>query len=170
MNTKTSDRALDNADVYDATDDAYDDDMLYGDGDDVALRAPPEPRPARLLLAEEDDELRRSIALALRAKGYEVDEAFSGLDAMGMLARQVGAYDLVITDAELRGVNGLELVDELRSSAQHADAHVPVILLGEASGEVAREAARLHAVFVEKPCDLERLEQSATRLARPVIC
>ena len=169
MTMKTSWTDSDDADVYDATDDAYDDDMLYEDGDDIALRPPPDLRPARLLLAEEDDELRRSIAQALRAKGYEVDEAFSGFEAMAMLARQVGAYDLIITDMDLRGMNGLELVDELRASPQRADAEIPVIMLGEPpSGEAAREAERLHAVILAKPCDMDRLGQSAANLARPV--
>jgi CheY-like chemotaxis protein len=168
MTIKTGWNDADDGDVYDATDDAYDD-MLYGDGDDIALRRPPDLRPARLLLAEEDDELRRSIARALRSKGYEVDEAFSGFEAMAMLARQVGAYDLIITDMDLRGMNGLELVDELRASPQRADAQIPVIMLGEPpSQEAAREAERLHAVVLAKPCDIERLGQSAATLARPV--
>jgi CheY-like chemotaxis protein len=169
MTMKTGWNDADDADVYDATDDAYGDDMMYEDGDDIALRPPPDLRPARLLLAEEDDELRRSIALALRAKGYEVDEAFSGFEAMAMLARQVGAYDLIITDMELRGMNGLELVDELRASPQRADAEIPVIMLGEpSSGEVAREVERLHAIILAKPCDMDRLGESAVSLARPV--
>lgn len=169
MAMKTSWNDSDDADFYDATDDADADDMLYEDGDDIALRQPPDLRPARLLLAEEDDELRRSIARALRAKGYEVDEAFSGFEAVAMLARQGSEYDLVITDMELRGMNGLDLVGELRSSAQHLRSQIPVIMLGEPpSGEAAREAERLHTVILKKPCDIERLGQSAATLARPV--
>jgi CheY-like chemotaxis protein len=169
MTTKTGWNGSNGADFYDATDDADGDDMLYEDGDDIALRPPPDLRPARLLLAEEDDDLRRSIARALRGKGYEVDEAFSGFEALAMLARQVGAYDLIITDMDLHGMNGLELVDELRASQERADAQIPVIMLGEPpSGEAARQAERLHAVILTKPCDLERLGQSATTLAQPV--
>ena len=72
MATKTSWNEPSDDDFYDATDDAEGDegdDMLYEEGDDIALRPPPDLRPARLLLAEEDDELRRSIARELRAKG-----------------------------------------------------------------------------------------------------
>lgn len=167
MAMKTSLKDAD--DVYDASNDVYDDDMLYDDADDIALRPPPDLRPARLLLAEEDDELRRSIAHELRSKGYEVDEAFSGFEAMAMLARQAGAYDLLITDMDLRGMNGLELVDELRTSQELSDAHMPVIMLGEAeSADAAREVERLHAVLLRKPCDIEQLWQRASTLARPV--
>jgi len=134
-----------------------------------ALDTLPDLRPARLLLAEEDDELRRSIASRLRGRGYEVDEAFSGFEAIALIARQAAAYDLVITDLELYGMNGLELIDELRASPRSADAEVPVIVLGEEpSSETAREAERLHAVIIEKPFDIEQLRRHAESLARPI--
>jgi CheY-like chemotaxis protein len=143
----------------------------FGDvfDDDGGLETLPDIRPARLLLAEEDDELRRSIASRLRGRGYEVDEAFSGFEAIALIARQADAYDLVISDLELCGMNGLELVDELRASPRLVDIEVPVILLGEEpSSEAAREAQRLHAVIIEKPCDLEQLWRRAESLARPM--
>jgi two-component system OmpR family response regulator len=137
--------------------------------DDGGLETLPDIRPARLLLAEEDDDLRRNIASRLRGRGYEVDEAFSGYEAIALIARQTDAYDLVISDLQLFGMNGLELVDELRASPRPADAEVPVILLGEEpSSEAEREARRLHAVIIEKPCDLEQLWRRAESLARPI--
>ena len=155
-------------DFYDATADATFD-APYFEEDDVALDTLPDLRPARLLLAEDDDELRRNIANQLRAKGYEVDEAFTGFEAIALIARQAGAYDLIIADLELHGMNGLELIDELRASPCAADAAVPVIMLGnEPSSETEREAQRLHAVIVEKPLDIEQLSRRAEGLARPV--
>ena len=126
------------------------DDGLDTEHDDVPLGALPDIRPARLLLAEEDDELRRSIAGQLRNRGYEVDEAFSGYEAIALIARQSRSYDLIITDLQLYGMNGLELINELRASPRSADSEVPVIVLGEEpTGETAREAVRLHAVIIE---------------------
>jgi two-component system, OmpR family, response regulator len=128
----------------------------------------PEVRPARLLLAEDDDELRRSIAGQLRKKGYEVDEAFSGFEAIALIARHDDPYDLIISDLQLHGMNGLEIVDELRASPRQEDTDVPVILLGEPNCETAALVQRLHAVFLEKPCDLEQLWLQAEQLARPI--
>jgi CheY-like chemotaxis protein len=156
------------------TDDGYTEDTEdrgLGDvfEDDGGLETLPDLRPARLLLAEEDDELRRSIASRLRGRGYEVDEAFSGFEAIALIARQADAYDLVISDLQLYGMNGLELVDELRASPRTGDVEIPVILLGaEPSSEATREAQRLHAVIIEKPCDLEQLWRRAESLARPI--
>jgi len=139
------------------------------DDDESTLDGLPDLRPARLLLAEDDDELRRSIAEQLRRKGYVVDEAFSGFEAIALIARHDDPYDLIISGLELHGMTGLEIVDELRASPRQEDAEVPVILLGEhSSTETEATARRLHAVLLEKPCDLERLWLQAEKLARPV--
>jgi two-component system OmpR family response regulator len=139
------------------------------EGDESMLNNLPDLRPARLLLAEDDDELRRSIAGQLRRKGYEVDEAFSGFEAIALIARHDTPYDLIISDLQLHGMTGLEIVDELRASPRQEDTDVPVILLGECTNrETEALAERLHAVLLQKPCDLERLGRQAEKLARPV--
>lgn len=143
--------------------------QLEDDDEESGLNNLPDVRPARLLLAEDDDELRRSIAGQLRRKGYEVDEAFSGFEAIALIARHEDPYDLIISDLQLHGMTGLEIVDELRSSPRPEDARVPVILLTQnASHEAEVMAERLHAVLLEKPCDLEQLWLKAEKLARPV--
>ena len=139
------------------------------DEKETVLETLPDLRPARLLLAEDDDDLRRSIAGQLRRKGYEVDEAFSGFEAIALIARHHAPYDLIISGLELHGMTGLEIVDELRASPRQEDTEVPVILLGEnANRETEVMAERLHAVLLEKPCDLDDLWHEAERLARPV--
>jgi CheY-like chemotaxis protein len=144
----------------------------YSEDDDesTGLNTLPDLRPARLLLAEDDDELRRSIAGQLRRKGYEVDEAFSGFEAIALIARHDDdPYDLIISDLQLHGMTGLEIVDELRSSPRQEDADVPVILIAEGpTRETEVMAERLHAVLLSKPCDLELLGRQAEELARPV--
>src|SRR4051812_14979589 len=150
----------------DALGDGWTDD---DDTEEYSLNELPDLRPARLLLAEDDDELRRTIAVQLRRKGYEVDEAFSGFEAIALIARHADPYDLIISDLNLHGMTGLEIVDELRASPRQEDTEVPVILLGEpASGEAEAMAERLNAVLVNKPCDLEQLWHQAEKLARPV--
>src|SRR4051812_14239635 len=150
----------------DALGDGWTDD---DDTEEYSLNELPDLRPARLLLAEDDDELRRRIAVELRRKGYEVDEAFSGFEAIALIARHADPYDLIISDLQLHGMNGLEILDELRASTRREDVEIPVILIGDqANGETRSEAQRLHAVLVEKPCDLQALWIQAEKLARPV--
>ncbi len=76
----------------------------------------------RLLIVEDDDTVRDTLALNLRAEGYEVDIAPDGETGLAM-ARE-GAHDLVILDVMLPHVDGLTVCRVLRKESD-----VPIILL-----------------------------------------
>jgi two-component system, OmpR family, response regulator len=66
----------------------------------------------RLLIVEDDRELREALTALLQQSGYEVDAHADGRDAFNsLLARD---YDLAIVDLMLPGMNGLALVRSLR--------------------------------------------------------
>jgi len=77
---------------------------------------------ARLLLVEDEDTVRETLAINLRAEGYEVDTAADGEQGLG-LAR-AGAYDLLILDVMLPQLDGLTVCRIVRR-----DSSVPIILL-----------------------------------------
>ena len=62
---------------------------------------------ARILLAEDDESLRRYIARLLEKNGHDVCTASDGSEAMGMLTGV--AFDLLLTDLVMPGVDGMEL-------------------------------------------------------------
>ena len=66
----------------------------------------------RLLIVEDDRELREALAALLRQAGYEVDAYADGRDAFNNLL--ASEYDLAIVDLMLPGMNGLALVRNLR--------------------------------------------------------
>ncbi|NCT66051.1 MAG: response regulator transcription factor [Rhodanobacteraceae bacterium] len=72
----------------------------------------------RLLLVEDSAALRDSLSAALAAEGYAVDTAADGHAALAFLAHY--AYDLVVLDLMLPGVDGLEVLRELRRKKQPA--------------------------------------------------
>jgi DNA-binding response OmpR family regulator len=88
----------------------------------AALPCPTNP-PQRILVVEEEPDIRRLNTEVLRGSGYQVDTAENGLVAMHLL--NSGHHDLLIIEDELSMVPGLELVKELR----YQDIMVPVILL-----------------------------------------
>jgi PAS domain S-box-containing protein len=85
----------------------------------VASREGSAPRPRggteTILLAEDDDEVRKLIRLVLSGNGYRVIEAVDGQDALAVLSRQNGAVDLLLLDIIMPRKNGKEVYDTVRS-------------------------------------------------------
>ncbi len=68
----------------------------------------------KILIVEDDSELRRLFSHVLIKNGYSVSEASNGKEAIGMI--DVGFYDLIITDIMMPVMDGYEFVRELRQS------------------------------------------------------
>ena len=62
---------------------------------------------ARILLAEDDDSLRRFLARGLEMVGHEVVDVRDGVSAVAAL--EAGPYDLLIADIVMPGTDGIEL-------------------------------------------------------------
>ncbi len=78
----------------------------------------------RLLVVEDDADLRRQLADALSQAGYAVDLAADGED--GQFLGETEPYDVVVLDLGLPGLDGVQLCRVLRESTP---AHVPVLML-----------------------------------------
>ena len=69
--------------------------------------------PRRILLVDDDHELRSLNAEVLVESGYQVDTAKDG--ASGWRALKASHYDVLVTDNTMPGVTGMELIKKLRS-------------------------------------------------------
>jgi DNA-binding response OmpR family regulator len=87
----------------------------------------------RVLIVEDDADVRQLLARLLDRDGYEVIEVVDALGAMEQLGG--GAPDLVLLDIGLPGVDGMELMARIRAKSD-----VPIILLTGRSGEEDRIA------------------------------
>jgi len=92
----------------------------------------------RVMIVEDEAEIRELIAYNLRKEGYEIDEADSGETALAILRRR--APDLVLLDLMLPDVNGLEVCRRLKRHPNLAD--TPIIMV-TAKGEEADIVAGL---------------------------
>ncbi len=102
---------------------------------------------ARILVVDDERNVRTTVALALEREGFEVDCADSGEEAVER-ARE-GAYDLVITDYRLRGISGMEVLDEVKRSAPETEV-VMMTAFGTIEGAVAA-MRRGAANYLRKP-------------------
>lgn len=124
-------------------------------------------KPIRVLLAEDDTEMRRLLVSALRRERCEVIEARNGLQLLSQLEQEAErpALDLIISDVRMPGRSGLEVLRVLRLT----DRHTPVILItGFGDPDTHAEAHALGALAVfNKPFDLDDLRTLVVSLRAP---
>ena len=120
----------------------------------------------RVLLAEDDPEMRWLVARTLRRDGYDVVEVEDGDElyreiTMRIVRTGTPDIDLIVTDVRMPGRSGLEIVELLRG----ADHDVPVILMTAFGEEALRErASSTGAVLLDKPFALPDLRTAAMLL------
>jgi len=78
----------------------------------------------RIVLAEDNDILRKSLSFFLESKGYEVDQFSDGKEALEAI--ETNNYDLVLTDINMPGISGMEITQYIR---QRIQSDIPVIIL-----------------------------------------
>ncbi len=116
----------------------------------------------RILVVDDEPNIRKVLVATLRREGYEVEAAENGADALAALERE-GA-DVVVTDLVMPGVDGLTLLRRL--SHEHAD--IPVIVI-TAHGTVDTAVGALKAGafdFITKPFETDELRAVIAKAAR----
>jgi len=114
---------------------------------------------ARILIVDDDPFATELIARYLRPRGFTVQVAFSGADALSAI--RDSDFDLVISDIRMPYGSGIDLLREL----EHHPKHVPVILMsaGAKPAEMQAKAAGAQA-YLNKPLVKEDLEREIERL------
>jgi DNA-binding NtrC family response regulator len=112
-----------------------------------------------LLVIDDEEDLRDMIAFVLRRDGFEVVPVDGGAAALNRL--QVRAFDLAITDLKMPGMNGMEVLTELKK----IDAAMEVIVItGYASEQTAAECTARGAYgYLRKPFDISELRSLVER-------
>jgi DNA-binding response OmpR family regulator len=126
-------------------------------------------KPPRILLAEDDDEMRALVACVLRTDGYQVTEVRDGGRLLVQIAsayRAQGrdaACDVFVSDIRMPVCSGVEILEGLR----RAHWTTPVILMTAFGNSATRRRAEaLGAIVFDKPFDLDAL-RAAVRNALP---
>jgi len=107
-----------------------------------------------VLVVDDETRMREIIRKELERKGYVVDEAASGEDALTAAERR--SYDVVLLDLRMPGMTGLEALAKFRELAPATEI---IIITGHGTIDTAIEAMRLGAYhYVTKPFKLRELE------------
>jgi len=120
-----------------------------------------EPDIKRVLIADDEINIRRVLEAILRRDGYEVVTAANGDEALAGMNRGINT---VITDLKMPGLDGMGLLKKL--TVEFPD--VPVVMItAHGSVESAVEAVKLGAFdYVEKPFDQEQIRQIVAKALR----
>src|SRR5579884_1503219 len=122
--------------------------------------APTNNRPIKLLIVDDDDDLRQDLAQLFRKQGHEVTAAVSGEDALDKAAH--ARFDVALLDLHLPGISGIDLLAQLKEQQPELEA---LMLTAHSSIESAVEAMRKGAYdYLTKPfrtADLEVHVQKA---------
>ena len=111
---------------------------------------------ARILVAEDEDPLRALVARAITDLGHTVVTAFDGADALDIITRENGKFDLLLTDIRMPLMDGIALA--LSVARDHPKI---VILLMTAYADQRERASNLEALIhdvVLKPFTLAELK------------
>lgn len=121
----------------------------------------PQRRGLRILYADDEVSLQEFMRSELPRLGHEVTVCPDGRAAV--LALQKGTYDAALLDIRMPGLNGIEVMEQLKQISPDTEA---IIMTGHASTETAIEAVRLGAFdYLTKPCKLSHIETILRKVA-----
>lgn len=107
----------------------------------------------KILIVDDDPNLRKTLADILRAKDYETYTARDGTEGIALLKQ--GSYNLALIDLQLPDTSGLEILNKVKSDYPSTEA---IILTGNATLDTAIEATNRGAFsYLQKPYEIEQL-------------
>ncbi len=116
----------------------------------------------RILIVDDDRQVSLALSVRLKAAGYDVDVAGDGESGLKKLA--AAAPDVVLLDMRMPGIDGLEVMRQMKREPRLAD--IPVIFVSANAQETAKRAALSVGgkVFLEKPFESRALLEAIRRV------
>jgi len=121
----------------------------------------PANAPAPILLIDDSLSIRKFVGRMLANAGYQVDTAVDGED--GLRKASAHSYRLIVTDLEMPKLNGLEVIQALRSRSQTQ--HTPIVVMTTRAGDKHRQMALNIGAssYIAKPVEERALLQEVER-------
>jgi two-component system chemotaxis response regulator CheY len=115
-----------------------------------------------ILAVDDSGSLRQMLSFSLKAAGYGVIEAVDGQDGLDKAKQQ--QVDMVLTDQNMPGMDGLSLIKALRAMKNYQN--VPILMLTTESGDDMKAMGRAAGAngWLVKPFDPARLTEVVKKL------
>jgi two-component system, NtrC family, nitrogen regulation response regulator NtrX len=111
-------------------------------------------RKAKILVVDDEENIRKSLKMILEYEGYQFLEAGDGEEALSLIGEMID-LDLVLLDIKLPGRDGLDILAEIRKRPYAPEV---IMISGQGTIQTAVEATKLGAFeFLEKPLHRDRV-------------
>jgi len=111
-------------------------------------------RRAKILVVDDEENIRKSLKMILEYEGYQFLEAADGEEALSLIGEMID-LDLVLLDIKLPGRDGLDILAEIRKRPYAPEV---IMISGQGTIQTAVEATKLGAFeFLEKPLHRDRV-------------
>lgn len=130
--------------------------------DDVAT---PRPETCRVLVADDEDDIRDLVCLAVAKAGCAVISSVAD-GARALSAARADRPDLAVLDVSMPGATGLEVCAALREDPATAGIRILLLSAGASPDEIARGLAAGADAYLAKPFGIAGLVQQVTALTR----
>jgi two-component system chemotaxis response regulator CheY len=121
--------------------------------------------PKTILVVDDSGTVRQQVSMALKQAGFAIVEAADGQEALAAIESN-RAIDMVVCDVNMPILNGLEMVEKVKSNPAHKA--LPILMLTtEGQPSMIRRAKEAGAVgWIVKPFDANQLVQTAKHLTK----
>lgn len=116
----------------------------------------------KILVVEDDSNLNLLTAMRLRKEGYEVLQAYNGIDALNLFIEEKA--DIIISDIMMPLCDGFELARRIRE----IDVEVPIIFLTARDDKISKQFGYQNGIddYIVKPFDLDELAMKINSMTR----
>ncbi len=115
-----------------------------------------------ILVVDDDTDFRTGLRFALEMKGYQVEEAANGQEALERLTEKPPL--LVLLDLQMPVMNGREMLQRMRAQTELTD--VPVVIISGFGFEWEAELMGAQG-YIGKPFEAQELEKTIANLLKP---
>ncbi len=130
-------------------------------------------KTSRVLIVEDDAEMRSMLAEALRAEGYLVDVFPDGIHLLNAYLCEAGEpsrlvkWDVIISDIRMPGLSGMTILGGLRMSGRRLPPTIAITAFGDEETHAEARRIGIAAVF-DKPFDVDDLIDKVQELSPQV--
>lgn len=113
----------------------------------------------KILVVDDDANIRNGCKESLLIEGYEIETAESGQDALEILEEKF--FDIVLTDLKMPGIDGMEVLKQIKKIHPYTEV---IVFTAYGTVESAVEAMKLGAYdYITKPFDIDILSMKVTK-------